>query len=102
MLNQPMDILKIHPIRKTGAQKKAFQTDVLSLAKDLGYDCYLEKGIFGLQNIVIGDPETARYLVTAHYDTPASIGLPNIITPCRFYWLYSIYACSGVRSLLCL
>lgn len=85
MLNEPMDILKVHPIRKTRAQKKAFQTDVLSFAKDLGYDCHLEKGIFGLRNIVIGDPKTAKYLVTAHYDTPASIGLPNLITPCSFF-----------------
>lgn len=83
MLNEPMDILKAHPIRKNKAQKEAFRADVQAYVKELGYDCHLETGSFGAQNIVIGDPKTAKYLVTAHYDTPASIGLPNVLTPCN-------------------
>ena len=83
MLNEAMDILKLHPIRKSKAQKEAFRADVQEYVKELGYDCHLEKGSFGAQNIVIGDPKTAKYLVTAHYDTPASIGLPNVLTPCN-------------------
>lgn len=83
MLNEPMDILKLHPIRKSKRQKEAFRADVQAYVKGLGYDCHLEKGSFGAQNIVIGDPKTAKYLVTAHYDTPASIGLPNVLTPCN-------------------
>lgn len=85
MLNEPMDILKVHPIRKSKAQKKAFQADVFALANDFGYDCRLEKGILGPRNIIIGNPKNAKYLVTAHYDTPASIGLPNLIMPCNFW-----------------
>jgi hypothetical protein len=34
-----------------------------------------------VRNIVIGNLEKAKYLITAHYDTPASIGLPNFIVP---------------------
>lgn len=83
MMNEPVDILKLHPIRKTKEQKQAFRADILAYVKELGYDSHLEKGSFGSQNIVIGDPKTAKYLVTAHYDTPASIGLPNILTPCN-------------------
>lgn len=83
MLNEPMDILNIHPIRKTKDQKEAFRADVQAYVKELGYECTLEEAKFGAQNIVIGDPKTAKYLVTAHYDTPASIGLPNILTPCN-------------------
>ena len=83
MLNEAVDILKLHPIRKNKAQKEAFRADVQAYVKELGYDSHLEKGSFGAQNIVIGDPKTAKYLVTAHYDTPASIGLPNFLTPCN-------------------
>ncbi len=83
MLNEPMDILKAHPIRKNKRQKEAFRADVMYYVKELGYECHLEKGSFGAQNIVIGDPQNAKYLVTAHYDTPASIGLPNVLTPCN-------------------
>lgn len=83
MLNEPIDVLKRYPIRKKKAQKEAFRTDVLNYVKELGYDCCLEKGSSGSRNIVIGDPNNAKYLVTAHYDTPASIGLPNFLTPCN-------------------
>ena len=83
MLNEPMDILKTHPIRKKKHQKEAFRLDVQTYVRELGYDCHLEKASFGAENIIIGNPQTAKYLVTAHYDTPASIGLPNILTPCN-------------------
>ena len=92
MLNEPIDILKLHPIRKNKKQKDTFRADVQTYVKELGYDCHLEKGSFGAQNIVIGDSKTAKYLVTAHYDTPASIGLPNVLTPCNLlmYLLWQI------------
>lgn len=83
MLNEPMDILKAHPIRKSRDQKEAFRADVQAYVKELGFETSVEEGKFGAKNIVIGDPKTAKYLVTAHYDTPASIGLPNILTPCN-------------------
>ena len=97
MLNEPIDVLKRYPIRKKKAQKEAFRTDVLNYVKELGYDCCLEKGSSGSRNIVIGDPKTAKYLVTAHYDTPASIGLPNFLTPCNLlvYILWQILLLGG-------
>ena len=94
MLNEPMDILKLHPIRKTKAQKEAFCADVQSYVKGLGYECNIESGKMGVNNIVIGDPKTAKYLVTAHYDTPARMPIPNLLTPCNFisYILYQLFA----------
>lgn len=83
MLTEPMDVLRLHPVRKSRQRKQAFRDDILSYAGELNYPVVVEKGSFGAQNIVIGDPEHADYLVTAHYDTPASIGLPNFITPCN-------------------
>lgn len=84
MLNAPMDILKVHPIRKTAEQKEAFRTDILALARDMGYEARVEAAGKKTNNIIIGDPRTAKYLITAHYDTPASIGIPNILFPCNF------------------
>ena len=83
MIVNPMDILKQHPIRKSKKQKRAFRSDVQLFAESLGYPVTFEKASFGARNIVIGDPKSAKYLITAHYDTPASIGIPNFLTPCN-------------------
>ena len=84
MINIPMDIDRLHPVRKSKRQKQAFRTNVTQYVSGLGYMVNVEKGSFGVRNLVIGDPENAKYLVTAHYDTPASIGIPNFITPSNF------------------
>lgn len=78
-----MDVLEQFPIRKNEKQKAAFRKEVLSYLQELGYPVSVEKGSMGAQNIVIGNGDSAKYLITAHYDTPASIGLPNILTPCN-------------------
>lgn len=76
-----MDVLTNYEVRKTKKQKAAFRTAVTAYIQSLQYSVRVEKGNLGIHNIVIGDPKRAKYLVTAHYDTPASIGLPNLITP---------------------
>lgn len=92
MIQTPMDILTLHPIRKNKKQKQAFRDDVKVYAESLGYSVGLEQNKKTC-NIVIGDPKTAKYLITAHYDTPASIGIPNFITPCNpvAYIFYQIF-----------
>lgn len=92
MLTEPMDILNLFPIRKSRKQKQSFRDAVQSYAEGLSYPVEIEKGSMGSRNVIIGDPENAKYLITAHYDTPASIGLPNIITPKNllFYILWQI------------
>jgi len=92
MIAQPMDVLKQYPIRKKKQQKKDFREDVKAYAESLGYPVELE-GKKAACNIVIGDPKSAKYLITAHYDTPASIGIPNFLTPCNLvaYILYQIF-----------
>ena len=81
MIHHPMDIAQLFPVRRNKKQKTAFREDVRSYAEALGYSVATETGSFGAQNIVIGDPKTAKYLVTAHYDTPGTLGIPNFITP---------------------
>lgn len=78
-----MDVLTQFPIRKTKKQKKAFREAVGTYARNLGYTVKVEKGSFGSHNLVMGDPEGAEFLVTAHYDTPARMLFPNLITPCN-------------------
>lgn len=84
-MEKPMDILKEFPVRKSKAQKQAFRDTIASYAQGLGYEAKVEKGSLGSRNLVIGDPEKAKYLLTAHYDTCARMIVPNLITPCNFW-----------------
>lgn len=81
MIQKPIDVLASFPIRKSKEQKQAFRSAVIDYAQKLGYCATVEEGKRGVRNVVIGDPNRASYLITAHYDTPASIGLPNLIAP---------------------
>lgn len=84
-MEKPMDILKEFPVRKSKAQKQTFRDAVEAYAQGLGYETRVEKGSLGSRNLVIGDPEKAKYLLTAHYDTCARMIVPNLITPCNFW-----------------
>lgn len=90
MLKTSMDVLTQFPVRKTRRQKQAFRDAVQAYAESLGYPCQIERRSLSCQNLILGDPENARYLVTAHYDTCAKMLLPNMITPCNL-WIYLAY-----------
>ena len=103
MINTPMDVLEQFPIRKTNAQKQAFREATVSYAREKGYAVAVESGKRGVQNIVIGDPNQAKYLVTAHYDTPANIGIPNVCVPCnpirsRMMFFVSMFLSAGLSA----
>ncbi len=91
-----MSILQIlveqFPIRKTKQQKAAFRAWFMDWAKAQGYAVQEEsaKGLFRSTNVIIGDPESAQVVFTAHYDTPPVMFMPNFITPCNVltYLLY--------------
>lgn len=92
MIHTPMDVLTAFPVRKSGKQKQAFRDAVQAYVRDLGYETTVEKGN-GANNVIIGNPDTAKYLVTAHYDTCARMIVPNLITPCNFFFflLYQLF-----------
>lgn len=96
MLGSAYDILTSFPVRKSKKQKEQFRQEVQDYLQTLGYSSHVESGSFGCRNVVIGDPENAKYLVTAHYDTCARMLIPNLITPCNF-WLFL-----GYQLLVCL
>lgn len=79
------------PIRRSKEQKAAFRDWAVKTAGEMGYQARVE--IHGEHhNVVIGDPEKAQAIFTAHYDTPAGFFLPNFMTPRNrvFFWLYQI------------
>ena len=90
MTESTKEIFKRYQIRKTKKQKSEFIEYVKQLAERDGYDLKIEKGSFGARNIVVGDPDTAKVLYTAHYDTCARLPFPNFITPKSFF-IYLIY-----------
>ena len=98
MIHKPMDVLEKFPIRKSRKQKQAFRDAAVSYLQGLGYPVTVEKGTFGARNIVAGDPEKAKYLITAHYDTCAGMIVPNLITPCNpiTFILYQIFVVAVV------
>lgn len=79
-------------VRKTKKQKSAFIDYVQTQAAAEGYGCRVEKGYCGARNIVVGDPDRAKVIYTAHYDTCARLPFPNFITPKHIgiYLLYQI------------
>lgn len=90
MLQSAYDILTAFPVRKSKKQKEQFRQEVQAYFQSLGYSSQVESGSFGSKNVVAGDPEKAKYLVTAHYDTCARMLIPNLITP-RNFWLFLCY-----------
>lgn len=80
-IEKAMDVLERFPVRKSKKQKECFRSAVSEYVTGKGYPVTIEQGSFGAKNIVIGDPENAKYLITAHYDTCARMPVPNLITP---------------------
>jgi len=79
-----------HQIRKTKKQKSKFQAYVNEIATREGYDFRVEKGYLGAKNIVVGDPDSAKIVFSAHYDTCPRLLFPNFITP-KNIGLYLLY-----------
>lgn len=80
------------PIRRSKEQKEGFRAWAVEQAAQMGYQAQVESRK-DHHNVVIGDPETAQAIFTAHYDTPAGFFLPNLMTPRNkvFFWLRQIW-----------
>ncbi len=105
------------PVRNTKPQKDEFIGYVFGEAGKSGYFASEEhngvlKASKAHRNIVIGSPENAGVVFTAHYDTPRRALLPNLMLPLNpvLKWIYiflpvlamlavSIGAAFTVRSL---
>ena len=73
-------VLDKYQVRKTKKQKEEFfrflQTHIPQLQVQEG-------GFPRSRNLMIGDPDSAKVILGAHYDTCAQLLLPNFITPKR-------------------
>lgn len=76
-------LLTVHPVRKTGAQKREFRQWLLRELKRAGWKAREETyGKFnGSVNVVAGDPERAEVFLCAHYDTGSRMLVPNFVSP---------------------
>lgn len=84
------ELFEKYEIRKSKKQKNQFIEWVKDYANLKGFDVKVEKGTMGSRNIVIGDPDKAEIIYTAHYDTCAALPFPNFITPKNFF-IYLVY-----------
>lgn len=91
MTEQSSKILAELQVRKSRKQKAAFRAWLRGELEAAGYAPAVEEG-FAARNVVVGDPDRAQVLLTAHYDTQAVLPIPNFITPRNFlfYLLYQL------------
>ena len=81
-MNYTDELNASYPIRRSNAQKTAFREYVVNQMTAYGYTANVETTADQQNhNVVIGDPTTAKVILTAHYDTPASAIFPNLMIP---------------------
>lgn len=76
-------LLTTYEVRKTKQQKEAFRAFLCRELEALGYAPRVEtrRSLVTSRNVVAGDPDKAKVLFTAHYDTCAVLPFPNFLTP---------------------
>ena len=96
-------VLTAYEVRKSKKQKEAFRAYLCQELEKLGYTPRVESGrvLVMNHNVVAGDPEKAKVLFTAHYDTRAVLPFPNFITP-RNLFVYLLYQLALVALFLVL
>ena len=93
-------ITELFPVRKTAAQKQAFCQWVMGEIGAMGYPVRVEENDKGRQqNVIVGDPEHAEVTFTAHYDTPATIWVPDLQIP-RNYPVYLLWQLLMIGGML--
>lgn len=92
------EILEKHQMRKTRRQKTAF----IGLLKEKIDGINIEEGgLFRSRNIVVGDVNSAKVVLGAHYDTCVRLPFPNFLTPKNplIYILFNILICAGMFTI---
>ena len=94
------DITARFPVRKRDEEKEAFRKWAVAQGKTLGYSARVEELARGRHcNVVFGSPEHAQVIYTAHYDTPARLPIPNLMTP-RNIPMFALYQLGIILALL--
>ncbi|MBR4080618.1 MAG: M28 family peptidase [Clostridia bacterium] len=97
------EIVSLFPIRKSDEQKKAFRDWALAKAAELGYDARIESAgkKSETNNVVIGDPDTAKVIYTAHYDTPPRALYPTFMFADKLPYVLNLVLLVVGMFLLC-
>lgn len=92
------EILEKYQVRNTKKQKAAF---IEFLSQKLPGLQVEEGGMAHSKNLVLGDPDSAQAVFSAHYDTCATLPFPNFLTPKNIplYVLYNLLICAVVFGL---
>ena len=78
-----------YPVRRKAQEKERFRIWLVATLREMGYHVELQSNESALQtggrvtNVVVGDPERAKLILTAHYDTPLREILPPLLCPTR-------------------
>ena len=93
MTETTKEIFLKYEIRKNKDEKKSFRNYLTSIAEEYGYGVKIEKPNKSTHNVIVGNPECAKVIYTAHYDTCAAMPIPNFITPkcIPLYMLYQLF-----------
>ena len=85
------DLNQNHPVRNSAEEKSAFRDWAKREAEKGGYAAAPEENEKHT-NLVIGQPDQARVIFTAHYDTPRRSLVPNLMLPTNkaLFWAYNI------------
>ena len=78
------EILEKYQVRKTNKQKTEFIEYLSKRLQNKNYQINIEerwKGPFKTKNIIVGNPDTAKYFITAHYDTQPISPFINFMFP---------------------
>lgn len=98
-VNTEDEILSRYEVRKSNPQKTEFIEYIKARLSRAGYDPEQDitieergKGVDRSRNIIVGDPEKAELLITAHYDTCAMLPFPNFMLPLNLglFLLYQV------------
>ena len=82
-------ILREYPVRRRPEEKEKFRLWLMGTLRELGYQPELQSRQSALQfggnvlNVVAGDPERAKLILVAHYDTAIRSLLPPLYMPTR-------------------
>lgn len=86
-MNSQDTILLDYELRKSNKEKSAFLEYLKARLEESGYspkEMQIEergKGLLKTQNLIVGDPEKAKVVFSAHYDTCAVLPFPNLMSP---------------------
>lgn len=76
------ELITKFPVRRNENEKKDFRAWVIQKAQDAGWQTKIEETSRNRQkNIIIGNPEHAAVIFTAHYDTSSNMILPDLRLP---------------------